>query len=72
MHLIDDTGSLFRPPPVAFRASEIGLDAFGWNIENADLVESLAAAVARRSADHASAEFVHRVRGGGWTCGHRS
>jgi 2-octaprenyl-6-methoxyphenol hydroxylase len=45
MRLIDDTGSLFRPPPVAFRASEIGLDAFGWNIENADLVEILAASV---------------------------
>jgi 2-octaprenyl-6-methoxyphenol hydroxylase len=45
MHLIDDTGSLFRPPPAAFRASEIGLDAFGWNIESADLVEILAAAV---------------------------
>ncbi len=39
MRIIDDTGSLFRPPPVSFRAAEIGLDAFGWNIENADLVE---------------------------------
>jgi 2-octaprenyl-6-methoxyphenol hydroxylase len=42
MQLIDDTGSLFRPPPARFRASEIGLDAFGWNIENAALVEALA------------------------------
>jgi 2-octaprenyl-6-methoxyphenol hydroxylase len=44
MRIIDDTGSLFRPPPVSFRASEIGLDAFGWNIENATLVEKLAEA----------------------------
>jgi len=44
MQLIDDTGSLFRPPPVAFHASEIGLDAFGWNVENAALVTGLAGA----------------------------
>lgn len=42
MRIIDDTGSLFRPPPVSFSAAEIGLDAFGWNIENATLVEGLA------------------------------
>lgn len=42
MRIIDDTGSLFRPPPVAFSAREIGLDAFGWNIENVTLVEKLA------------------------------
>ena len=50
MRIIDDTGSLFRPPPVSFRAAEIGLDAFGWNIENADLVEILAEAARRQ--DH--------------------
>jgi 2-octaprenyl-6-methoxyphenol hydroxylase len=44
MRLVDDTGSLFRQPPVEFRASEVGLDAFGWNIENAGLVARLAAA----------------------------
>ncbi|HEV7258464.1 MAG TPA: UbiH/UbiF family hydroxylase [Bosea sp. (in: a-proteobacteria)] len=42
MRLVDDTGSLFRQPPVEFRASEVGLDAFGWNVENAELVEALA------------------------------
>jgi len=42
MRIVDDTGSLFRPPPVSFSAGEIGLDAFGWNIENAALVEGLA------------------------------
>lgn len=41
LHLVDDTGSLFRPPPARFIASEIGLDAFGWNVENARLVKSL-------------------------------
>jgi 2-octaprenyl-6-methoxyphenol hydroxylase len=44
MRIIDDTGSLFRPPPASFRAGEIGLDAFGWNIENTTLVEKLAEA----------------------------
>jgi 2-octaprenyl-6-methoxyphenol hydroxylase len=44
MRIIDDTGSLFRPPPVAFSCREIDLDAFGWNIENATLVEKLAEA----------------------------
>jgi 2-octaprenyl-6-methoxyphenol hydroxylase len=42
--MIDDTGSLFRPPPAAFQASEIGLDAFGWNVENATLAARLAEA----------------------------
>ncbi|MCA0419517.1 MAG: UbiH/UbiF family hydroxylase [Proteobacteria bacterium] len=42
MRLVDDSGSLFRQPPVEFRASEIGLEAFGWNIENADLTGLLA------------------------------
>ncbi len=44
MRIIDDTGSLFRPPPVAFAADEIGLDAFGWNVESATLVAHLGAA----------------------------
>ena len=41
MRIIDDSGSLFRPPPVAFQASEIDLEAFGWNIENTVLVGGL-------------------------------
>ncbi len=44
MRIIDDTGSLFRPPPASFTSREIGLDAFGWNIENVTLVEKLAEA----------------------------
>ncbi len=41
LQIVDDTGSLFRPPPARFRAREIGLDAFGWNVESASLVASL-------------------------------
>ncbi|MGI6246300.1 MAG: UbiH/UbiF family hydroxylase [Pseudochelatococcus sp.] len=42
MRIVDATGSLFRPPPVTFHAREIGLDAFGHNIENTKLVAHLA------------------------------
>ena len=43
LHIVDDTASLFRPPPARFVATEIGLEAFGWNVESARLVESLRA-----------------------------
>ena len=46
MQIIDDSGSLFRPPPVSFSATEIGLDVFGWNVENGALVSALAGAAA--------------------------
>ncbi|MFO1151978.1 MAG: UbiH/UbiF family hydroxylase [Alsobacter sp.] len=41
--IVDDTGSLFRAPPVSFHASEIGLDVFGENVESTALVDGLAA-----------------------------
>ena len=41
MRLIDDTGNLIRAPEVTFHASEIGLEAFGYNVPNARLVASL-------------------------------
>lgn len=44
MQIVDDTPSLFRGPPVSFAASSIGLEAFGYNIENGLLVEALATA----------------------------
>jgi 2-octaprenyl-6-methoxyphenol hydroxylase len=50
MRLIDDTGSLFCPPPVSFRADEIGLEAFGWNVENATLVARVAEALDRHGS----------------------
>ncbi|MCV9935123.1 UbiH/UbiF family hydroxylase [Boseaceae bacterium BT-24-1] len=49
MRLVDDTGSLFRQPPVEFKAAELGLQAFGWNVENAALVEAMAAKAAAES-----------------------
>ncbi|WP_336742703.1 UbiH/UbiF family hydroxylase [Aureimonas altamirensis] len=42
LRIIDDTGRLLRAPPVEFRAAEIGLDAFGINVLNADLTTLLA------------------------------
>ncbi len=47
LRLIDDTGGFFPLRPVEFHAAEIGLDAFGWNIENDRMAEALAAAVAQ-------------------------
>src|SRR5271156_457329 len=47
LRLIDDTGAVFPPRPVEFHAAEVGLDAFGWNIENDLMAEALAAAVAQ-------------------------
>ncbi len=44
MRLVDDTGSLFRGPPLDFDAREIGRDCFGYNLENHRLVEALAGA----------------------------
>jgi 2-octaprenyl-6-methoxyphenol hydroxylase len=41
MRLVDDTGRLIRAPEVRFAAAEIGLDAFGYNIENRTLMEAL-------------------------------
>ena len=43
MRIIDDTARLLRAPEVSFDAGEIGLDAFGYNIENRYLVAALAA-----------------------------
>ena len=44
LRIVDDTGSLFAPPPVEFQAREIGREVFGWNVENATLAEALEAA----------------------------
>lgn len=61
MRLVDDSGSLFRQPPVEFRASEIGLEAFGWNIENADLTGLLAEKAAERSGLRMIPGFVRAI-----------
>ena len=44
MRLVDDTGRLIRAPEVRFSCDEIGLDAFGYNIENRSLIAALEAA----------------------------
>ena len=41
MRIVDDTDRLWRAPEVRFEAAEIGLEAFGWNIENRHLVDAL-------------------------------
>src|SRR5260370_5962622 len=43
MRIIDDTARLLRAPEVHFAASEIGLDAFGYNTENGCLLAALEA-----------------------------
>lgn len=47
IRIIDDTARLLRAPEVSFEASEIGLVAFGHNIENRHLL----AALERRAAE---------------------
>ncbi len=37
MRILDGTNRLWRAPPVNFKAIELGLDAFGYNIANSDL-----------------------------------
>jgi 2-octaprenyl-6-methoxyphenol hydroxylase len=41
MRLVDDTGRLIRAPEVRFSCSEIGLEAFGYNIDNRALISAL-------------------------------
>jgi 2-octaprenyl-6-methoxyphenol hydroxylase len=41
IRIIDDTRRLLRAPEVTFAATEIGLDAFGHNIENRHLIAAL-------------------------------
>src|SRR2546430_8430081 len=50
IRIIDDTARLVRAPEVYFAASEIGLDAFGYNIENRFLIAALEARARELSA----------------------
>jgi 2-octaprenyl-6-methoxyphenol hydroxylase len=49
MQIIDATGRLLHAPTVNFRAAEIGLTAFGYNIPNAPLLSMLGEELAARS-----------------------
>jgi 2-octaprenyl-6-methoxyphenol hydroxylase len=46
IRIADDTQRLLRAPEVTFSAAEIGLDVFGYNIENRHLVAALSARAA--------------------------
>jgi 2-octaprenyl-6-methoxyphenol hydroxylase len=41
MRIVDDTGRLLRAQEITFDAAEIGLDAFGYNMQNRDLLAAL-------------------------------
>src|SRR5882757_7357208 len=41
MRLVDDTGRLIRAPEVRFSSEEIGLEQFGFNIDNRSLMAAL-------------------------------
>jgi 2-octaprenyl-6-methoxyphenol hydroxylase len=49
MRLVDDTGRLIRAPEVRFSCEEIGLEAFGHNIENRTLMAALGERAAESS-----------------------
>lgn len=55
LRIVDATHRLWRAPEALFDASEIGLDAFAWNIENRHLIAALEA----RAAGMAN---LHQVR----------
>jgi 2-octaprenyl-6-methoxyphenol hydroxylase len=65
MRIVDATQRLVRAPEVCFEASEIGLDAFGHNIENRHLLAALAERVTQfpsllRIEDDATAVHAHQ------------
>jgi 2-octaprenyl-6-methoxyphenol hydroxylase len=43
LHIIDDTGDMVTAPDLRFRAEELGLQAFGWNVPLALLLPALRA-----------------------------
>lgn len=49
MRLVDDTGRLIRAPEVRFSSEEIGLEQFGYNIDNRSLMLALEARAAELS-----------------------
>jgi 2-octaprenyl-6-methoxyphenol hydroxylase len=76
IRIVDDTARLIRSPEVAFSADEIGLDAFGHNIDNRHLMAALSKRAKelpalRQIADEASAieigdpEVAIGLKGGG-------
>nr|WP_321457067.1 FAD-dependent monooxygenase [uncultured Cohaesibacter sp.] len=64
MRLIDDTGRLFKAPTTEFDSAEIGLDAFGYNIDNNRLVSLLHDALRVLNKDQfvQDRQFAKKVR----------
>jgi 2-octaprenyl-6-methoxyphenol hydroxylase len=58
LRVVDATGRLLRAPEVNFAASEIGLDAFGHNIENRYLLAALEARAAELNLPRIEAPAV--------------
>jgi 2-octaprenyl-6-methoxyphenol hydroxylase len=61
MRIIDDTGRLLRAPEVRFEADEIGLEAFGYNIENRYLIAAMLAVACEIAALEVIAEDATKV-----------
>ncbi len=55
LRLIDDSDGWVRIPEILFRAQEMGKQAFGYNLQNSDLVPALAGAVRERAIPWRSA-----------------
>ena len=61
MRILDATNRLVRAPAVSFHASELGLDAFGYNIPNQRLLDALSQAAEecdQVSRYHSSASII--------------
>lgn len=52
MSIVDATQRLLRARPIAFKAEEIGLEAFGWNIPNGALTRILQARLRDAGVEH--------------------
>lgn len=63
MRIIDGTGRLLRAPTVSFHSSELDLDAFGYNIPNAPLLDALHAVLADRENIDRYPQPVESVKG---------
>jgi len=55
IRIVDDTRRLLRAPEIVFTAAEIGLDAFGYNIENRHLIGALYERARQLQIEHIAA-----------------
>lgn len=59
LRIVDATGRLIRAPEVLFHAAEIGHEAFGYNVANADLTAALAHLCTQRDIARVQASVVN-------------